>query len=67
MLSAGEMAPVRWALEQLEVSRVAAFSYIQPLITLGAAILVLHESASVFTIIGGIVVLISVLIVQRAR
>ena len=54
------------ALENLEVSRVAAFSYIQPLITLGAAMVVLHESAGLSTLIGGVVVLISVMVVQAA-
>ena len=55
------------ALERVEVSRVAAFLYLEPLVTLGAAVLVLRERVSATTIIGGVVVLLSVFVVQRAR
>lgn len=55
------------ALEQIEVSRVAAFLYAQPLVTLVAAIFLLNEQVTATTIIGGIIVLASVFITQRAR
>ena len=54
------------ALEQLEVSRVAAFLYVQPLITLVAAVIFLQEKVTAPAIIGGLVVLLSVLVIQRA-
>ena len=54
------------ALERIEVSRVAAFFYVQPLVTLLAAVLLLGEPVSATTIIGGLVVLLSVLVIQRA-
>ena len=55
------------ALERLEVSRVAAFLYLQPLVTLLAAVLLLNETVSAATVIGGLVVLLSVFVIQRAR
>jgi len=55
------------ALERVEVSRVAAFLYVEPLVTLVAAVIVLHEGITASTIVGGIVVLLSVFVVQRAR
>ena len=54
------------ALEQLEVSRVAAFLYVQPLITLVAAVIFLQEKVTAPAIIGGLVVLLSVFVIQRA-
>src|SRR5205823_11512231 len=54
------------ALERIEVSRVAAFLYIQPLVTLLAAVILLNEPVSATTVIGGLVVLLSVFIIQRA-
>ncbi len=54
------------ALERIEVSRVAAFLYIQPLVTLTAAVILLNERVTVTTVIGGLVVLLSVFIIQRA-
>jgi len=55
------------ALERIEVSKVAAFLYIEPLVTLIAAMVVLQESASATTIVGGLVVLLSVFVLQRAQ
>ena len=54
------------ALEHIEVSRVAALLYIEPLITFGAAILLLHEPVSGTAIAGGLIVLGSVAIAQYA-
>ena len=54
------------ALERLEASRVAAFLYLEPLVTLAAAALILGERASWLTLVGGLIVLIGVLIVERA-
>jgi len=54
------------ALERIEVSRVAAFLYIQPLVTLIAAVILLNERVTVTTVIGGVIVLFSVFIIQRA-
>ncbi len=54
------------ALERLEVSRVAALLYAEPLVTFAAAALLLGERVSGTVIAGGILVLISVLIAQYA-
>jgi drug/metabolite transporter (DMT)-like permease len=54
------------ALERIEVSRVAAFFYIQPLVTLLAAAILLHEPIRPVTVAGGLLVLVSVFITQRA-
>jgi drug/metabolite transporter (DMT)-like permease len=55
------------ALERIEASQVAAFLYLEPLVTLAAAVTFLGESVSVSTILGGILVLIGVLTVQTAH
>lgn len=55
------------ALERIEASQVAAFLYLEPLVTLAAAVAFLGESVSVSTILGGILVLIGVLTVQTAN
>ena len=52
------------ALERLETSQVAAFLYLEPLVTLMAAVALLGESVAVSTILGGVMVLVGVLIVQ---
>ncbi|HEY5939235.1 MAG TPA: DMT family transporter, partial [Gemmatimonadales bacterium] len=44
------------ALERIEASQVAAFLYLEPLVTLAAAVAFLGESVSVSTISGGILV-----------
>jgi drug/metabolite transporter (DMT)-like permease len=54
------------ALERLEVSRVAALLYAEPLVTFAAAALLLGERVSGIVIAGGILVLASVLIAQYA-
>jgi drug/metabolite transporter (DMT)-like permease len=54
------------ALEKVEVSRVAAFLYLEPIVTFIAALLLLHEPASATTVIGGLLVIVSVLITQYA-
>lgn len=52
------------ALERIDASQVAAFLYLEPLVTLGAAVVLLGESVAVSTIAGGLLVLAGVLIVQ---
>jgi drug/metabolite transporter (DMT)-like permease len=54
------------ALERLEVSRVAAFLYLEPLVTLGTAVLLLSEPVSAVAVLGGLIVLGSVYLMQRA-
>jgi drug/metabolite transporter (DMT)-like permease len=54
------------ALERIDTSQVAAFLYLEPLVTLMAAVALLGESVAVSTIVGGILVLAGVLIVQTA-
>ncbi|MHB0970447.1 MAG: DMT family transporter [Thermoanaerobaculia bacterium] len=54
------------ALEKIEASRVAAFLYLEPLVTLAAAVALLREPVTTPTIAGGLVVLAGVLLVQRA-
>jgi drug/metabolite transporter (DMT)-like permease len=54
------------ALEHIEVSRVAALLYAEPLVTFVAAALLLGERVSGVVIAGGILVLTSVLIAQYA-
>jgi drug/metabolite transporter (DMT)-like permease len=55
------------ALERIDASQVAAFLYIEPLVTLVAAVALLGESVAISTILGGILVLLGVLTVQTAR
>ena len=54
------------ALEHIEVSRVAALLYIEPLITFATAIALLHEPVSGVAVIGGLIVLGSVAVAQYA-
>jgi drug/metabolite transporter (DMT)-like permease len=54
------------ALERVEVSRVASLLYLEPLVTFGAAVLMLHEPVSATAVIGGLLVLASVLLTQYA-
>jgi len=54
------------ALERLEVSRVAAFLFVQPLVTLLAAVILLDEPVSATTVLGGLLVLVSVFVIQHA-
>ncbi len=54
------------ALERVEASRVAAFLYLEPLVTLAAAVVVLGEPVGWTTVLGGLLVLGGVLVVQSA-
>jgi len=54
------------ALEHIEASRVAALLYAEPLVTFAAAALLLGERVSAITVIGGVIVLVSVLLTQFA-
>ena len=54
------------ALERIDASQVAAFLYLEPLITLSAAVALLGESVAWTTIAGGVLVLAGVLTVQTA-
>jgi drug/metabolite transporter (DMT)-like permease len=55
------------ALEHVEVSRVAALLYLEPLVTFAAAVILLREPVSAITVAGGAVVLASVLLTQVAE
>jgi drug/metabolite transporter (DMT)-like permease len=55
------------ALERLEASRVAAFLYLEPLVTLAAAVALLGESVALTTIVGGLLLVAGVVVIQRAR
>jgi drug/metabolite transporter (DMT)-like permease len=55
------------ALERLEASRVAAFLYLEPLVTVAAARLWLGEALPLTTVLGGALLLGGVVLVQRAR
>ncbi len=52
------------ALERIDTSQVAAFLYLEPLVTLLSAVALLGESVAFSTIVGGLLVLIGVLTVQ---
>jgi drug/metabolite transporter (DMT)-like permease len=54
------------ALEHIEASRVAAFLYLEPLVTLAAAVLLLGESVRAVTLAGGLLLVGGVVMVQRA-
>lgn len=54
------------ALQTLEASRVASFLYLEPLVTLAAAMLLLGERAGMTTIAGGLLVLAGVVLMQKA-
>jgi drug/metabolite transporter (DMT)-like permease len=54
------------ALERIEVSRVAAFLYLEPLVTLVTAVLLLSEPVTATAVAGGLIVLGSVYLMQRA-
>ncbi len=55
------------ALEKVEAGRVASFIYLEPLVTLAAAAMLLGEPVTATSVIGGLVVLAGVLLVQRKR
>jgi drug/metabolite transporter (DMT)-like permease len=54
------------ALETVEASRVAALLYIEPLVTLAAAVVLLGEPVGAATLAGGALVLSGVYVIQRA-
>jgi drug/metabolite transporter (DMT)-like permease len=54
------------ALEKIEASRVAAFLYIEPLVTLAAAVVLLGEPVHAVTLAGGLLLVGGVVLVQRA-
>jgi len=54
------------ALERIEASRVAALLYLEPLVTLGAAVVLLAEPVGLVTVAGGALVVGGVALVQRA-
>lgn len=54
------------ALERMDASRVAALLYLEPLVTLAAAVALLGEPIHATTLLGGALVLLGVTIVQRA-
>ena len=53
------------ALEKIEASRVAAFLYLEPLVTLAAAVAILGETVGVTTIVGGLMLVGGVALVER--
>jgi drug/metabolite transporter (DMT)-like permease len=53
-------------LERIDTSQVAAFLYLEPVVTLMAAVALLGEPVAISTILGGVLVLVGVLIVQTA-
>jgi drug/metabolite transporter (DMT)-like permease len=54
------------ALERIPAGSVAAFLYLEPLVTLAAAVPLLGEEVRPATIVGGVLVLVGVWVVQRA-
>jgi drug/metabolite transporter (DMT)-like permease len=53
------------ALEKIEASRVAAFLYLEPLVTLAAAVALLGEPVGVTTIVGGLMLVGGVMMVEK--
>ena len=54
------------ALEKIEATRVAAFLYLEPLVTVAAAVALLGETAGTSTIIGGLLLIGGVALVERS-
>jgi drug/metabolite transporter (DMT)-like permease len=54
------------AIERVEISRVAALLYLEPLVTLAAAVALLGEPVGVATVVGGLAVMGGVVLVQSA-
>jgi drug/metabolite transporter (DMT)-like permease len=54
------------ALERVEASRVAALLYLEPLVTIGAAVVLIAEPVGLVTVAGGALVVGGVALVQRA-
>jgi drug/metabolite transporter (DMT)-like permease len=55
------------ALATVEASRVAALLYLEPLVTLAAAVALLGEPIRLSTVLGGLLLLAGVALVERAR
>ena len=53
------------ALARVQASRVAAFLYLEPMVTLAAAVAMLREPVSAATILGGLLLLGGVVLVQN--
>jgi drug/metabolite transporter (DMT)-like permease len=54
------------ALEKVETSRVAALLYLEPLVTLAAAVVLLGEPVGAATVVGGLTLMGGVVLVQTA-
>ena len=54
------------ALQRVEASRVAALLYVEPLVTMAAAVVLLGEPVGATTVVGGLAVLTGVALVQTA-
>jgi drug/metabolite transporter (DMT)-like permease len=54
------------ALEKVDSTSVASFLYLEPLVTLAAAVPLLGEPVTALTVLGGVIVLAGVALVQRS-
>lgn len=68
-LGCSGVAYLAWydALEAMEAARVAAFLYLEPLVTLLAASAILDETISWSTVVGGLIILLGLYMVNRPR
>jgi drug/metabolite transporter (DMT)-like permease len=67
-LAASGLGYLFWygALERVETSRVAALLYLEPLVTLAAAVVLIGEPVGLATVVGGLTVMGGVVLVQTA-
>ena len=56
-----------YALARMEASRLAAFSYLQPLLAIVFGILILHERVTLALVVSGLIVFGGVYMTERAR
>jgi drug/metabolite transporter (DMT)-like permease len=56
-----------WALERMEAPRLAVFVNIQPLVGALLGVLLLHEALTVYTVAGGLLILLGVHVAVLAR
>ena len=56
-----------YALARMEASRLAVFSYLQPLLAIVFGIIILHERVTLALVISGLLVLGGVYMTERAR
>ena len=56
-----------YALARMEASRLAAFSYLQPLLAVAFGVLILHEHITFGLVVSGLVIFAGVYITERAR